>query len=293
MIVHVSGYGYQKRGAPLWLLNGIRSWRRTHRDFHLFGIFHELFATGRVWNSSFWLSKVQEYVTRGIWKLCDGGLTTNSLYYDQLASWRPEMKRLDHLQTRAVFSNVGEPDFIAPAENRPARMVVFGQPGTELGIYRNPHCGVSSSIAIHLGILEIIDIGTRAIQPPSHLGQIPIMCLGQLARNTVSQYLMSCRFGLLNYDVARLQKSGVFAAYAAHGVIPICIGSAATPPFGLEEGRHFLRWPLKILPDLHAMQTNLRQWYADHSIARHADVLASWCGVDKSIQSSEAEKTLA
>ena len=105
MIVHVSGYGYQKRGAPLWLLNGIRSWRRTHRDFHLFGIFHELFATGRVWNSSFWLSKVQEYVTRGIWKLCDGGLTTTSPYYDQLASWRPEMKRLNLLQTKAVFSN--------------------------------------------------------------------------------------------------------------------------------------------------------------------------------------------
>src|ERR1051325_8470305 len=34
IIVHVAGYGYQKRGAPLWLAEGMRIWRRTHPDLH-------------------------------------------------------------------------------------------------------------------------------------------------------------------------------------------------------------------------------------------------------------------
>ena len=253
MIVHVSGMAARNAVRP-WLLNGIRSWRRTHRDFHLFGIFTSL-ATGRVWNSSFGC-RVQEYVTRGIWQLCDGGLTTNSVLRSaRIVAARDEAPGPS--ATRAVFPMSGTRLHCASRKSssaygrlRPTR--------TELGIYRSPHCGVSSRVCKNLGILEIIDIGARAIQPPSHLGQIPIMCLGQLARNTVSQYLMSCRFGLLNYDVARLQKSGVFAAYAAHGVIPICIGSEATPPFGLEEDGIFCGG-LKDLARLHAMQTNLRQ----------------------------------
>jgi hypothetical protein len=182
---------------------------------------------------------------------------------------------------------------VPAAEERPPNMVVFGQPGTEDKVYREPWGAQSASVVETLGIKRIIDIGTRKTAPPRLVGPAPVMTMGQLAPDRVSRDLVSCRFGLLNYDIARLQKSGVFAAYAAHGVIPICIGSEATPPFGLEEGRHFLRWPLKILPDLHAMQTSLRQWYADHSIARNADVLASLCRVEKSIQSSEAEKTLA
>jgi hypothetical protein len=85
---------------------------------------------------------------------------------------------------------------------------------------------------------------------------------------------------LLNYDVGRLEKSGVFAAYAVHGVIPICIGSEAKPSRELEEGRHFLRWPFKALPDFRTMQKNLIQWYGGHSVAKHADLLASWCRAD-------------
>jgi hypothetical protein len=88
---------------------------------------------------------------------------------------------------------------------------------------------------------------------------------------------MSCQFGLLDYDIGRLEKSSVFAAYAAHGVIPICIGAHAKPSHGLQEGRHFLRWPLKKPPDLGAIQRDLIEWYGGHSIRKHADLLSSWC----------------
>jgi hypothetical protein len=282
IVLHVSGYGYEKRGVPSWLLKGMRIWRQTHRNCRLFGFFHELFATGRFWNSSFWLSGAQEQITQGIWELCDGGLTTTASYFDQLTAWRPNMKHL--LRTMPVFSTVGEPSIVTPIEERPLNMAVFGQPGVERNVYIGPQREISASVAEHFRILQFIDIGARMVTPPRHLGQVPINCLGQLKADCVSQHLMSCRFGLLNYDIKRLEKSTVFAAYAAHGVIPVCIGSEANPPQGLEEGRHFIRWPSKTLPDFRAMQRHLGQWYDGHSITKHADLLTSWCHPDQSMQ---------
>ena len=285
VILHVSGYGYAKRGAPIWLLKGMRIWRQTHKNCRLLGIFHELFATGRVYNSSFWLSSAQKHVTRAIWNLCDAGLTTTSLYFDQLQAWRPDMAQLLH--TMPVVSNVGEPESTVPIEERPRKMAVFGHSGVEHKVYAGPRYKECASIAETLGILKIIDIGARTITPPSRLGQIPVMSLGQLSPNSVSEQLKSCRFGLLDYDVGRLEKSGVFAAYAAHGVIPVCIGSEANAFHGLEEGRHFLRLPLNTLLDLSAMQRNLTRWYDGHSIARHADLIASWCCPDECMEAMQ------
>ena len=91
VVIHVSGYGYEKRGVPYWLLQGLRAWRRTHANCSLLGVFHELFATGRIWNSSFWLSQPQRRITQGIWDLCDGALTTTAPFFEQLVAWRPNM----------------------------------------------------------------------------------------------------------------------------------------------------------------------------------------------------------
>jgi hypothetical protein len=162
-------------------------------------------------------------------------------------------------------------------------MVVFGQRGTEDKVYREPWGALSASVVETLGIKGIIDIGTRKTAPPRLVGPAPVMTLGQLAPDRVSGILSSCRFGLLNYDIARLEKSGVFAAYAVHGVIPICIGSQARPPVGLEEGQHFLTWPPKVTPDPGMMQRRLARWYEDHSIVKHGEALASWCRSERRI----------
>jgi len=282
VVIHVSGYGYEKRGAPIWLLRGMRSWRRTHSNLMLFGIFHELFATGRIWNSSFWLSRLQAHITRGIWELCDGGLATTARYFEQLTSWRPHMK--SSLCTMPVFSNVGEPNLILPIQNRPLNMVVFGQPGVERRLYTGSGYELAASIVENLQIHKIVDVGARIDAPPDRVGRVPVLSLGQLSPNCVSQQLMSCQFGLLDYDIGRLEKSGVFAAYAAHGVIPICIGAHVKPSHGLQEGRHFLRWPLNKLPDLGAIQRDLIEWYSGHSIRKHADLLSSWCRPENGMQ---------
>ena len=271
VLLHVSGYGYQRRGVPLWLLKGIEGWRRVQPRTRLIGIFHELYATGHVRNSSFWLSRAQRYVTSELWGLCDHGLTTNDAYFRQLAAWR--RAKQSRLTVLPVSSNVGEPDAAVPLLNRPLQMAVFGGAGVEEVVYKV--IDQPAAIANALGIESVIDIGLRGTSVPPRLGRAVVNSVGRLSRCSVSRHLLACRYGLLNYDVGRLGKSSVFAAYAAHGVVPICIGSHAAPTDELEEGRHFLRWPFDRPPaDLSEIQVNLLRWYQNHSLAKHADALS-------------------
>jgi hypothetical protein len=279
VIVHVSGYGYQDRGVPLWLLKGLRRWRQGRSHVRLIGIFHELFATGKLWNSSFWLARAQRHVTQGLWFLCDFGLTNTDTYFDELVTWRPEMRK--RLELMPIFSNVGEPGNVVPFSERPPHVAVFGRKGVDRFMYHTQQFETAAAINA-LGIWKVIDIGVRTNAPPSHLGQAAIIPFGQLSRDFVSRQLLTCRFGLLSYDIARLAKSTVFAAYAAHGVVPICVGSKAKPRDGLEEGKHFLCWPFHgaAIPNFRDMQINLKNWYQAHSTLRQAKLMSLWCSGD-------------
>jgi hypothetical protein len=275
VVLHVAGYGYQRRGVPFWLLSGMQKWRQTQPHTCFIGIFHELFASNRVWNSSFWLSRAQRYIASELWRLCDYGLTTNDTYAGHLATWDPTKQ--GQLQVLPVFSNVGEPETVLPSLQRRAQMAVFGAAGVEQGVYNKPISEQSAAIATTLAIQSVIDIGERSTSVPKRLGPAVVTPMGRLSGRSVSRHLLACRYGMLNYDIGRLGKSGVFAAYAAHGVIPICIGSRAAPTDGLEENRHFLRWPFgRSALDLSHIQTNLTRWYHNHSIAKHADTLSLW-----------------
>src|SRR5437868_6711761 len=50
--LHYVGYGYQKRGCPVWISRAIRTWSlQKDPKQRLITVFHELFATGAMWNS--------------------------------------------------------------------------------------------------------------------------------------------------------------------------------------------------------------------------------------------------
>ena len=278
LLLHVAGYGYEKRGAPFWLLNGLRRWRRHAPRQQLLCIFHELYAAGPIWNSSFWLSAVQKHVTRELWKISDTGITTNSTYQRELASWRPNDTGRLHLMP--VPSNVGEPAGITPFEQRPHRAAVFGRAGVEHIVYGVEAATFAQSIE-DLGIGEIVDMGSRQGEVPSAIGGAPVKALGRLPARDISRELLNCRFGFSSYDIARLGRSTIFAAYAAHGVIPVCHGSSgARPGEGLAMNHHFLQLPA-VTPaaaELNAMQSALVSWYGAHNLDTLASLTAGLCG---------------
>jgi hypothetical protein len=267
VLLHMSGYGYAKRGAPAWLLQGLRRWQlRYANQLPLITIFHELYAVGRrPWQSSFWLSPVQKVITRSILDLSSDAIVTTQLFRDQLLRWNPAAR----VTCMPVFSNVGEPDHCAPPNARCAIGVVFGLAGVEDRLFGHFRRDIERVITT-IGIEKIIDIGPRSHSVPVSFAGVPVISKGALPAFAVSSLLERAKFGFVAYPFDVLAKSGVFAAYAAHGTIPIVFADRRESFDGLEDGRHFLdgvKLNATVHPDrLTLVQHQLSGWYRAHSL---------------------------
>jgi len=99
-------------------------------------------------------------------------------------------------------------------------MAVFGSARSRAGSYLRRKA-LEEFIERH-GVGEILDIG-----PPmestvqARLRGLPIRFLGSLSASAVSARLQSARFGIFTTPWGVASKSGVFAAYQAHGVVPV------------------------------------------------------------------------
>jgi hypothetical protein len=188
-----------------------------------------------------------------------------------------------------VFSNVGESGCgLAPHERAPYA-VIFGLAGVEermFGVYR---CDIERAVR-KLGVEKIFDIGPRSKAPPKELAGIEVIANGALPRTAVSELLQQARFGLLAYPFDVLGKSGVFAAYAAHGVIPLVFADRRIAFDGLQSHSHFLDGltPESLTTDvvrLADMQRNLFAWYSSHSLPTQAMVISEMLAdVDSHVQ---------
>jgi hypothetical protein len=277
VVLHFSGYGYQKRGVPVWLVHGLQIWSRHAGRVPLLTIFHELYATdGRPWQSSFWLSPLQKHIARSILNLSSAAITPTDLYRKLLSEWRDG--DATEITLMPVFSNVGEPGCGPAPCARTAAAVVFGLAGVEdyvFGIYRSQIERIISA----LGIEKIFDVGPRLSAMPRTLAGAPVIPKGVLPQGAVSELLQRARFGFVAYPLDFIGKSTVFAAYAAHGVVPIVFSDKQGTFGGLQPARHFLDG-LRVgtggsAEDLASIQRELFSWYTSHSLKVQAEFLAN------------------
>jgi hypothetical protein len=274
VVLHFSGYGYEKRGVPLWLIQGLRIWKRCAGGMPLLTIFHELYATGRPWQSAFWVSPLQRHIARSILNLSWAAITPTDLYSKRLSEWRDG--DATKITAMPVFSNVGEPGCGSAPCARTAAAVVFGLAGVEdrlFGIYRSEIERIVSA----LGIEKVFDVGPRLSSIPRILAGTPVISKGVLPQRAVSELLQQARFGFLAYPLDLIGKSGVFAAYAAHGVVPIVFSDKQGSFDGLQPSRHFLdglRFGTRVdAEDLASIQGKLFTWYTSHSVKVQAENL--------------------
>jgi Glycosyl transferase 4-like domain len=276
VVLHFSGYGYEKRGVPVWLVQGLQIWRRRAGRVPLLTIFHELYATGRPWQRSFWVSPFQKNTARNILKLSSAAITPTDLYKKRLSEWRDG--DATEITAMPVFSNMGEPGCGPAPCARTAAAVVFGLAGVEdyiFGIYRSEIERIIST----LGIEKIFDVGPRLSAMPGTLAGVPVISKGVLPQGAVSELLQRARFGFVAYPLDFVAKSGVFAAYAAHGVVPIVLSDKQGTFDGLQPARHFLDG-LRLgtsagAEDLTSIQHQLFTWYTSHSLKVQAEFLAN------------------
>jgi hypothetical protein len=227
VVLHYVGYGYHSRGCPWWLLEAVERWRAGARG-RLVIIFHEVYATGRSWESSFWLSPAMRWLARRLGRLADARVTSLERYTQILRGWGLSAVTLP------VFSTVGEPAEIPAWCSRPPRAVVFGSAGVRARVWgRVEQLG---QVCRELGIEELVDGGRGEAGAPAELRAgttggrpIAVRAVGSLQAEEVSALLLAARVGVLGYPAAFLAKSTVFAAYASHGVLPVLLDTGREP----------------------------------------------------------------
>jgi len=265
VVLQLSGYGFDNRGAPLWLLREIEKRRKHIKTLGIF--FHELYAFGPPWSSSFWLSPVQRHIARRLAELSDFWMTSR----EGSAQWLRRFAGDKHHAVLPVFSTIGEPDSLAQA--RLPRMVVFGSAGLRQATYQA--AGDKLFAWARQAPLEIHDIGApitdaRIAETLRANGVIQQGCLVDEAVRAVMQDAL---FGLLAYPVEYVAKSSVFAAYCAHGICPLLISNNYGQADGLVVGSHYLpgvpdAWDLL---QAAAIGQAAWGWYQPHQLIKHAD----------------------
>lgn len=267
-LLHYSGYGYSKRGAPLWLLNKVQTDRPGIKTFGVF--FHELYASGPLWGSAFWLSPVQKHIACRLAKLSDFWITNR----EGSAQWlRPFAGDKPHA-VLPVFSNVGE--MPAYSSVRLPKVVVFGSQALRVATYRA--AGNALFAWAHAKSLEIHDIGP-AINDRAIFKSLQDACVvqhGRLSVADVSTQLANASFGIIAYPIDYVAKSGVFAAYCSHGICPILISEKFTNADGLLKGINYfseLNFDVELDINFKKIGNAAWQWYQSHNVITHVSTI--------------------
>lgn len=265
VLLNFSGYGYHPRGIPNWLVRRLTQLRTRGTQVGIF--FHELFAVEPPWRSAFWLGPMQRRIAADLGSLSSYWLTNCNM----AAHWlRAHSGPVPH-RVLPVYSNVGEPA-TRPAE-RADKIVVFGGPAIRAQVYRRLDAGfwrwaMEQGLAVH-------DIG-----PPicSHdydrlRESQRIHAHGSLPAEQVSERLAEARFGLLCYPPHVVAKSGVFAAYSAHGVCTLLFADDYQAHDGLVPDHHYAAGYAGVSAgriDADRVGTAAFQWYQPHRVDAHA-----------------------
>jgi len=277
VLLHYVGYGYAKRGCPLWLVQGLERWRRGHSDRRLVTMFHELYATPTFGTSTFLTSPIQKYLFTRLANLSDRAVTSRQSYADKITT--ATKGRLNAIPVLPIFSNVGEPAEVLPLAQRQRRLVIFGAHNWRSRAYQFSLPALTK-ICQDLGIVEIIDIGRPLEVDLPVINGTTVSVMGIKSAIEISELMAVSMVGFFDYPFSFLGKSGVFAAYCAHGVLPV---GAIYPSLecldGLEIGKHIH------VPDLpnqssmnlakaQAIADHAHTWYKSHQLSVHAQTFS-------------------
>ena len=273
VLLHYSGYGYDKNGIPRRLIEELRHWKHMDSRRRLVTVFHELYATSWPWRRAFWFSLQQQNVAKKLSLMSDRCVTTRTGYAAIVKRWRNLDEDADAVLAVPIPSSVGEPSRNTPLSKRRAVMVVFGSSSSRTRVYREASQSLWQACEL-LGTNEVLDIGPGEPQFPVPPPHINIRRKGILTPDQVDRMLSACRAGFVNYNPAYLAKSSIFAAYCAHGLVPVIAARSSVEEDGLFVGRHYWHPGLGCI-DLSRMQAIAEEafaWYSGHTTRVHAHI---------------------
>ncbi len=272
VILHMSTYGYQKRGVPFWLAAAWRQLSQLKEAPRRITMFHELYASGPMSSSAFWLQPLQKRVLRDVACGSDALRTNRQPYADWLR--RLSGLKAPEVVVMPVYSNFGEPSELRAWEDREPAMVLFAW-GIHSGESLSTVLEKASSHCRGFGLKTLHLIGGKGAvfsAPPG----IEVVPHGFMEPDAASRLLGSCRLAYTAYSPEHFGKSTLMAAFAAHGLVVVTQGKTPVLPDGLQDGVHVLNESsLGAISNgdtqhLAAISKAVHQWYREHSLSKNA-----------------------
>jgi hypothetical protein len=280
VLLHYVGYGYAKRGCPIWLVEGLEKWRRENEKKYLLTMFHEVYAYNpKAWSSQFWTSPLQRNLAQRLAQLSDRCLTSKQGYAEIIT----KLSRGKHqsIVSLPVFSNVGEPkpEQLRPLSQRSKRLIIFGGRGTRSRVYQRSLFALERTCR-ELQIEEIFDIGPPLDFELPLINQTSVKSLGVKSPQEISHLLSDSIVGFFDYSIEFLAKSTIFAAYCAHRLLPVGVFYPGKEVDGLKAGKHY--WigdthpeSMSLIPG-QLVADNAYTWYQQHQLSIQAQVFVNY-----------------
>jgi hypothetical protein len=268
LIINYVGYAYSQNGTPSWVLNAIEKWKTIKPQCKVLTIFHEVYASGYPWKKAFWLHWFQKSIAFRLLQLSEYSISNTMVTFEILK----RNDRHNNISLIPVFSNVGEPEVVPDFSNRENTLVIFGSAPIRDRIFAE--MTKFASWVKHLNVQQIIEIGPLRNNRIDLINGIPIISMGVLPSKDISAILLKSKFGMLNYPIQLISKSGVFAAYASHGVVPVVIDHNKEVKKGnLPNGLYLT--DMKDSVDYREVSNNLLSWYSTHNVQKTTELVYS------------------
>ena len=272
IIVHFSAYPYFNTslkgslgfGTPFWLIDALRSVVKS-QQLKLVVMFHEL--PKLYWKQFYvfdFLNPIQCIVSRRLARMADTVLTSSTKFQAVLSTWIGK-----DVPKISIFSSMGEPESIIPLRMRQRRLIIFGG-SARARIYNNHSPALIQSCQL-LDINEIYDIGSTLTLPDYSQAGIDLRSIGFRSPTEISELLSTSLAGCIDYTPfpGNLGKSSVFAAYCAHGLVPILTRYNPSEVDDLYNDRHYLVLGSELailnLDRLQIVADNADRWYRGHT----------------------------
>ncbi|MEL7067611.1 MAG: hypothetical protein AAGN15_03035 [Cyanobacteria bacterium J06581_3] len=279
ILLHYSNYPYLegKLNAPFWLVQALRKLRqqklRQHKSMPLVTMFHELPTLK--WKQIRILNPIQSQVSRQLSRLASAVFTDSHHFKKHLQKWTQAP-----ITCIPDFSTIGEPKptELKPLKQRQRRLVVFGS-SDRIRAYQNRDRLLATCKA--LNIPEIYDIGAPQKLDPRSFSPLTFTEIGFQPAERVQTILLDSIAGLIDYSKfpGDLGKSSVFAAFCAHGLMPICTAYNPSEPDGIFADKQYAiagKTLTSYSPaQCQTIADQARTWYCQHDLASNARQFAS------------------
>jgi hypothetical protein len=257
-------FAYQPKGLPFKLLKTLQQIKTQGYKLCIF--FHELNASSsKPWQLVFWTKPLQQYIYKRLLTISDLAFCSNERVRKILAKHQHP-----NLYKKAVFANIPEPSESIKFKQIGKSAVIFGTLNRRKKVYDNIE--ELNAFITSRNIQEIVDIGAGDANLAIQNISCRIRILGKLSATEIAIEFAKHTWALIDYPPSLIEKSGIFAAYAAYGLVTYNTDSSDHINQDLLDGKHYLSKHSLDNPlcDDATISKNIQSWYEEHHQVNHS-----------------------